>query len=106
MKFENPSNKSAVVFESAQAPVEFSAYPCLPDDINYATHAYMVPDRPFNVVNISAANFGVGGYDSWSSLPAQAYRLSSGKTYNLSFTIRGKADKGGVWDSFLDFFSF
>ena len=106
VKFENPSNKSAVLFESAQAPVEFSAYPCLPDDINYATHAYMVPDRPFNVVNISAANFGVGGYDSWSSLPAQAYRLSSGKTYNLSFTIRGKADKGGVWDSFLDFFSF
>ena len=106
VEFANQANSSALLFESLGAPIEFSAYPCLSDDISYATHSYMIPERPFNVVNISAANFGVGGYDSWSSLPNPAYRLTSGKAYRIAFTIKGKAKDGGVWNSFVDFFNF
>ena len=43
-------------------------------------------------INIDAAQMGVGGEDSWSqnAKPYPEYRLESGKTYHLVFTIARK----------------
>ena len=71
---------------------ELSTYPCLPEDIEQSTHPYQLPNRGFKVVNVSAANFGVGGVDSWGSLPTADKRITAGKTYDFAFSISGEED--------------
>ena len=73
---------------------EVSAYPCLADDINQASHAHQVPVRAFNTITISCANSGIGGIDSWSkhALPREEFSLKSGKSYELSFVFKPQED--------------
>ena len=71
-----------------------------PNSVNSVNHVSEKPSHsPFPVprsltVNIDAAQMGVGGEDSWSqnAKPYPEYRLESGKTYHLSFTIKCKED--------------
>ncbi len=66
---------------------EFSTYPCLPEDIEQASHPHQLPDRNFKIVNVSAKSRGVAGITSWSALPTEEARILSGKTYKFAFTI-------------------
>ncbi|MBE6414573.1 MAG: DUF4981 domain-containing protein [Verrucomicrobiaceae bacterium] len=69
---------------------EMSVYPFLPEDIEIARHPHQLPQRNFNVVNISAKNLGVGGRDSWGSVPEDYAQIKTGKKYKMSFSIRGE----------------
>ncbi len=66
---------------------ELSTYPCLPEDIEQASHPHQLPDRNFKIVNVSAISRGLGGITSWSALPTESARIMSGKTYRFAFTI-------------------
>lgn len=82
----------ALLIDSRNAQnFEFSAYPCLPEDIEQASHHHQLPRRNFNVINVSALSAGVGGKNSWSKsgLPEKEHTLPSGKTYEFSFTLKG-----------------
>ena len=68
---------------------EISVYPFLPEDIELAKHPHQLPERSINTVNISAMNLGVGGRDSWGSLPQDYAQIKTGKSYKMSFTIMG-----------------
>ena len=48
-------------------------------------------------INIDAAQMGVGGEDSWSrnAKPYPEYRLESGRTYTLAFTVKTGGEKKG-----------
>lgn len=66
---------------------ELSTYPCLQEDIEQASNTHQIPDRNFKVVNVSAMNAGVGGINSWGSIPGTDARIRSGKSYKFSFRI-------------------
>lgn len=66
---------------------ELSTYPCLQEDIEQASHPHQLPNRNFKIVNVSAMNYGVGGVNSWGSVPEEKARITSGKTYKFAFTI-------------------
>jgi len=102
------SDKSGATLKvgAISAPIEFSVYPCLAEDLDQASNAYMVPARPFNVLNIAYKNLGVGGTTSWSDNPMDAYKLKSGETYEFSFFIRGENTSKGFFDEVKGFFSF
>lgn len=71
---------------------ELSTYPCLPQDIEQAWHPDQLPARDLKVVNVAAANYGVGGVDSWGSMPEHDKRIKAGKTYEFAFSIVGDDD--------------
>ncbi len=68
---------------------EMSVYPFLPEDIELARHPHQLTKRSVNVVNICAKNMGVGGRDSWGSVPEDYAQIKTGQKYNMSFSIRG-----------------
>jgi hypothetical protein len=80
-----------VVIETCGEPFGFNVWPWTQDDLENAKHVEELPIRDFLTVNIDAAMMGVGGDDSWSpcAMPLPQYRIQPGKTYNLSFTIKG-----------------
>ena len=68
---------------------ELSTYPCTADEIELATHYWHLPQRDFNVVNISARNMGLGGIHSWGHIPLPEHRIETGRTYEMSFMLKG-----------------
>ena len=69
----------------------FNVWPWTQAELEEATHPEdLIPHPSSLTVNIDAAQMGVGGEDSWSqnAKPYPEYRLESGKTYRISFTIR------------------
>ena len=88
------------VWPWTQSELESATHPedLVPNSVNSVNHVSEKPSHsPFPVprsltVNIDAAQMGVGGEDSWSqnAKPYPEYRLESGKTYRLSFTINRK----------------
>ena len=73
---------------------EMSVYPCLPEDIEQAAHPHQLPKRSVNTVNIAAVNAGVGGTTSWgkNAEAAPEYRVQTGKTYKMGFSINGVSE--------------
>ena len=69
---------------------ELSTYPCLIEDIEQALHPTQLPERDFNIVSVSAMNMGVGGVNSWGAIPYEDAQIKSGKTYKISFAIKGR----------------
>ena len=94
-KISGDDADAALLIEAAGPKnFEFSAYPCLPEDIEQASHHHQIPKRDFNVISVSAASAGVGGKNSWSKsgLPEKPHTVESGKTYEFSFLIKGLED--------------
>lgn len=88
------ADASLLIETAGPGNFEFSAYPCLPEDIEQASHHHQIPKRDFNVVSVSAASAGVGGKNSWSKngLPEKPHTVESGKTYEFSFLLKGIED--------------
>ncbi len=74
------------------ANFDLSTYPCLPEDIEQATHPHQLPKRDFSIVNVSAINAGLGGITSWGALPEKSARITCGKSYKFAFSISGEND--------------
>lgn len=68
--------------------MEFSALPWTPHEIDCAQHAYELPPIHYTVVRCAWKQMGVGGDDTWGSVPHPEYWLP--KNEPLSFTFRFK----------------
>lgn len=67
--------------------LEMSCYPCASRDIELAMHPSDLPQREFITVNLDHRQSGLGGTDSWGSLPLPQYRILPDKVYQWSFRL-------------------
>lgn len=70
------------------SPMELSALPWTPFEIDNARHAWELPTTDRTVLRPALMRRGVGGDDSWGARPHPEYRLPSGPL-GLRFTMRG-----------------
>jgi beta-galactosidase len=68
---------------------ELNALPYTPFELEAHDHVYKLPESDKTVIRINHRQMGVGGDDSWGSLPHQQYLLLANKTYAFGFTIKG-----------------
>ena len=68
-------------------PLEIGAYPFAMNDLQGPKHPYQVHKRDFITLNVSAAQMGVGGINSWGALPLPDAQLPADREYAYSFTI-------------------
>ena len=69
--------------------IEFSALPYTPHELENAYHHYELPSVYHTVIRASLMNIGVGGDDSWGSMPHDEYLIPSNKDMTFDFTIKG-----------------
>ncbi len=67
--------------------LEFGAYPCLADDLEFARHPIDLPGRDVVTINIDHRQMGLGGTNSWGELPLVKYRLPADHPYHFSFLL-------------------
>lgn len=75
-------------FAADSRPFAFSCLPYTAEELENAGHQEELPPVRRTVVSILAAVRGVGGIDSWGSVPEADYQIDSGKDIGLSFWIR------------------
>ncbi len=71
----------------ALGPLEISAVPWTPVEIEAADHAYKLPKSEKCVIHINGWQQGVAGDDSWGSRPHIRYQLQTNRRYTFSFVI-------------------
>ncbi len=69
---------------TAPVPMEFSALPYTPFELENAEHTYELPPVHHTVVRAIARQMGVGGDDSWGAWPHEEYRI---KNEDMHFTF-------------------
>ncbi|NRB64118.1 MAG: hypothetical protein HRU40_14025 [Saprospiraceae bacterium] len=82
-------NQKGLVIKANRTPLSMSAWPYTQDDLDKATHDYMLEARDFVTLNIDGIQMGVGGDDSWSlnSRPHAPYRIQP-EPFSYSFTLK------------------
>lgn len=68
---------------------EFSALPFTPHELENAAYYHELPKIYHTVVRVSLRQIGVGGDDSWGSLPHEEYLIPSNKYMELNFSFKG-----------------
>lgn len=68
--------------------LSFSALPYTAHELEHANRVYELPASHKTVLSINFAEMGVGGDDSWGSLPDETFDLPADKTYELAFRIK------------------
>jgi len=62
---------------------------CLPDSkLARHRHAADLVEREHTTLTVDGAHAGVGGIDSWGSLPLPEHRLSGDRTYEWAFAMQ------------------
>ncbi len=69
--------------------MNFSALPWTPHEIDCAAHPYELPPVHYTVVRPALAQMGVGGDDTWGSVPHKEFWLPQGEKMTFSFSFRG-----------------
>lgn len=67
--------------------LEMSAYPFLQSDLQGPTHPTAIPLRELVTVQISHAQMGVGGENSWGAWPLRQYQLPANRDYRYTFEL-------------------
>lgn len=67
----------------------FSALPWTPHEIECAKHPNELPPIHNTILRCSLMQMGVGGDDTWGSIPHQEYWLSQNQALTFSFRIKG-----------------
>lgn len=62
---------------SAPVPMEFSALPYTPFELENAEHTYELPPVHHTVIRVMHRQMGVGGDDSWGSWTHEEYRIKN-----------------------------
>ncbi len=75
-------------FEREERPFAFSCLPYTPQELENAAHQEELPAPRRTVVTVYGAVRGVGGIDSWRSLPEPSCRVSGEGELAFSFTVR------------------
>lgn len=70
------------------SPMEFSALPWTPFEVEEAGHAHELPRSASTVLRPALMRRGVGGDDSWGARPHPEHRLASGRL-EFRFSLRG-----------------
>ena len=80
-------------FSAEGTPMELSALPWMPAEIEAAKHPYELPPVHSTVVRCIWKQLGVGGDDAWGSVPHPEYWLPTGEalteSVRFSFCFRG-----------------
>jgi beta-galactosidase len=74
---------------TAKEPMEFSALPYTPFEIENAGHPNELPYSLSTVLRPALMRMGVGGDDSWGAKPHEAYRLPAKGELKLTFSFKG-----------------
>ena len=69
--------------------IEFSALPYTPHELESAAYYHELPKVYHTVVRVSLRQIGVGGDDSWGSLPHEEYLIPSNNYMELNFSFKG-----------------
>lgn len=69
---------------TAPSPMEFSALPYTPFELENAEHVYELPPVHHTVIRAMGKQMGVGGDDSWGAWTHEEYRI---KNEDMSFTF-------------------
>ncbi|MCD7757827.1 MAG: beta-galactosidase small subunit, partial [Clostridiales bacterium] len=67
----------------------FSALPWTPHEIDCAQHPYELPPIHYTVVRCAWKQMGVGGDDTWGSVPHPEYWLPTDRPLSFTFRFRG-----------------
>ena len=81
------SNGAELQFEKLEKPFLFSAVPHSPAQLSEAQHQSELPAIYRTIVTISGEMRGVGGIDSWGSVPEAPYHVSAEEDYSFSFRV-------------------
>lgn len=79
------------LFISSSHPIEVSALPYHPEQLEQAMHAYELPNREATVLRINHKQMGIGGDDSWGQKTHPEFTLPANKTYHYHFKLEIKA---------------
>ncbi|MCD7820575.1 MAG: DUF4981 domain-containing protein [Lachnospiraceae bacterium] len=69
--------------------MNFSAMPYTSHELENAAHAFELPKVHYTVVRTALGQMGIGGDDSWGSLPHEEYRLRADGPMEFTFSFRG-----------------
>ncbi len=69
--------------------ISFSALPWTPHEIDCAEHPYELPPVHYTVVRCALMQMGVGGDDTWGSVPHPEYWLPTDRPLEFTFSFRG-----------------
>lgn len=86
--FQAKRNQSLLIQSTGGHLFSFSAYPYTIGDIEDAQHAIELEPGDFFTVNVDFAQTGVGGINSWGTLPLESYQLKGDRSYNYQFLFR------------------
>jgi len=67
----------------------FSALPWTPHEIDCAQHPYELPPVHYTVVRCAWKQMGVGGDDTWGSVPHPEFWLPENEALEFTFSFRG-----------------
>lgn len=79
-------NESGIRF-TGKTPMEFSVLPYTCHELENAGHPYNLPSIHDTVISLFSRKMGVGGDDSWGSLPTSDVTLPSNREYEFAFTM-------------------
>lgn len=95
-------SKRGLEFRS-DSPFSASALNYLTSDLDEGinkdphTHSGELVPRPFTNIHIDAVQSGLGGEDSWGTVPRARYRLPGKGEYSFNFVIRPLFSPGNLW---------
>ncbi len=75
----------------------FSALPWTPHEIDCAQHPYELPNVHYTVLRPALAQMGVGGDDTWGSIPHPQYWLKNDQPLRFTFSFRGCVRDNKPW---------
>lgn len=78
----------AVSVAGRKLPMELSALPYTPHELENAMHVYELPQVHYTVVKASLMQMGVGGDDSWGAPVHEEYRIKN-KELHFEFSFKG-----------------
>lgn len=76
---------------STTQPVEVSALPYKPEQLEQAMHPYELPESDTTVLRINHKQMGIGGDDSWGQQTHPEFTLPANKTYQYQFKLELKS---------------
>jgi beta-galactosidase len=89
VRWAKVTNYKGFGMEFSGDSMEFSALPWTPHEIDCAQHPYELPPVHYTVVRCAWKQMGVGGDDTWGSVPHPEYWLPEGEKLSFAFRFRG-----------------
>ncbi|KYG35268.1 glycoside hydrolase family 2 TIM barrel-domain containing protein [Alkalihalobacillus trypoxylicola] len=78
-----------LVIRASNHPIEFSALPFTPDQLEHASHPYKLKKGEDHTIRINAHQMGVGGDDSWGAKTHREFTLLANQHYSYTFSMKG-----------------